>query len=457
MKQKLVIVGAGSAMFTQGIVRDWLGRKQRHEWELALVDPNLEILAATERLVRYAIERAGGSLQVSASPDIQSALAGATLVICTIGVGGRRAWEQDVLIPRKYGIFQSVGDSVMPGGISRALRMIPEVLTIAQHVEKVCPSARFINYANPMTAILRALHRFTGLDAIGLCSGLHETLRYLAGYAGVALEKVTARWAGINHLTWILDARADGVTLWPRFYDGLTVGNVVRPEVLGRMFWDEGWEPSPACREEAIFSWELFAEFGAFPAPMDRHVVEFFPERFRGGRYYGKTLGVDAFSFEGCIAYGDRIFQRTMELGKYLGSQPTPDPSLVDDFGGEPSQLLDIVEDMELDRRHWYSVNVPNRGSVTNLPDDAILELPAATMSSGFWVPRIGTIPASLAALLLRRLAAVEATVEAAMSGNRRLVAEAMVLDGGVSDYDVAVRLANEMVESHKEYLPQFC
>ena len=123
---------------------------------------------------------------------------------------------------------------------------------------------------------------------------------------------------------------------------------------------------------------------------------------------------------------------------------------------GEPSQLIEILENIEQDRRVWYSVNVPNHGSVTNLPDEAVLELPAVTTSEGFWVPRFGEMPTSLVALLLRRLAAVEATVEAATTGDRLLAVEAMILDGGVSDYDVAVRLTNELIEAQKQYLPQF-
>lgn len=456
MRQKLVIVGAGSAMFTQGIVRDWLQWKPAGSWELALVDNTPEILEATARLVRYAVEKAGGTLKVTASVDIRDALPNANIVICTIGVGGRRAWEQDVLIPRRYGIFQSVGDSVMPGGISRALRMIPQVLTIAHHVEELCPTARFFNYANPMTSIVRALNKHTRLKVTGLCLGVDETLRYLARYSGVPFESVTARWAGINHCTWIMDIRSNGASLWPTCHKLLAASQVLRPELLGRMFWDEGWQPSGACREDAAFSWELFAQFGAFPAPMDRHVVEFFPERFRDGQYYGKRLGEGAYSFESCIAHGDRIFHRTMELGKSLGSQTADIRGLMGTLEGEPSQLIEILASMEQDRRVWYSVNVPNHGSVTNLPDEAVLELPAVTTSEGFWIPRIGEMPTSLIALLLRRLAAVEATVEAATSGDRLIAVEAIILDGGVSDYDVAVRLTNELIEAQKQYLPQF-
>ena len=159
MNHKLVIIGAGSAMFTQGIILDWLRRKPEGDWEIALVDIDTGILDATAKMARRLAVSGEKPLKISASTNRRDVLEGATAVVCTIGVGGRRGWEQDVFIPRKYGIFQPVGDSVMPGGISRAMRMIPAVLDIASDIERLCPQAQFINYANPMTAIVRALRR----------------------------------------------------------------------------------------------------------------------------------------------------------------------------------------------------------------------------------------------------------------------------------------------------------
>jgi hypothetical protein len=197
---KLVIIGAGSAMFTQGIILDWLRRKPEGEWEISLVDIDAEILNATEKMVRRYALSADKPLKLSAYTDRRDALPGATVVVCTIGVGGRRAWEQDVFIPRKYGIFQPVGDSVMPGGISRAMRMIPAVLEIAKDVERLCPKARFINYANPMTAIVRAVRRKTSVPMVGLCIGVDENPDddVRPSLAGLFKGKVGDGWWGIR-------------------------------------------------------------------------------------------------------------------------------------------------------------------------------------------------------------------------------------------------------------------
>ena len=136
---------------------------------------------------------------MQASTERRDVLPGADVVVTTIAVGGRRAWEADVLIPRKYGVFQPVGDTAMPGGISRAMRMIPAMVAIARDVQALCPNALFFNYANPMTANCLAIRRATGAEVIGLCHGTFGTERYLARFAGVPAERVTTLGVGLNH------------------------------------------------------------------------------------------------------------------------------------------------------------------------------------------------------------------------------------------------------------------
>ena len=454
MRNKLVIIGAGSACFTRGIILDWLHWKPSDEWEICLVDIDEVILEATEKMARYYAQSAEKPLKVSASTDRRAALEGATVVVCTIAVGGRRAREQDVFIPRKYGIFQPVGDSVMPGGISRAMRMIPAVVDIAMDVHRLCPKAQFINYANPMTAVVRAVRRETPVPVIGLCIGVDESLRLLARLAEVPYDQISAKWAGVNHLTWILDIRNSGESLWPVLQGKIAEyrHRGVNPQLVGRLGWTGGAPPEKNY-EDVLFSWQLYEEFGAFPAPLDRHVVEFFPERFPGGSYYGHTLGVDAYSLERTIAFGDEIYKSTLEVGKGDGSLP---PEQLATTAGEHMQLMDILNSIQHDRRRWYSVNLPNGSAVSNLPKDAILELPAAAGADGFMPMPIGELSPPITAVLLRRLATVEVTVEAAVTGSRKLMTEALVLDGSVPDYSTAERLAEDLLRVHAPYLPQF-
>jgi alpha-galactosidase len=450
-KQKMILIGAGSAMFTQGIIIDWIHRRPEGEWEIALVDINPVILEAMEKLVRRYMLNAKNPAKITATVDRREVLSGATIVICTIGVGSRRAWEQDVFVPRKFGIFQPVGDSVMPGGISRAMRMIPPMLDIARDCDRLCPEARFINYSNPMPMIVRALWKKTGVCPLGLCMGTEETVRFLARFAGVPPASVSARWVGLNHLTWITDFRVEGKDGWPLVRAKLAER---RRNGIDRTSW-----ASPFGQEKKTqmlthpFSWELFEEFGAFPAPMDRHVTEYFAERFPGGKYYGSTLGVDAYSFEGTIAAGDRIYDETINLAK--GTGPV-DSKRLESTEGEHMQTMDILSNFYYDRRQEYAVNVPNNGAVSNLPADSILEIPAITTQEGMAPLPIGEIPANLTAVLLRRIGAVEAAVEAAVTGSRKLMTQALILDGGVADYATADKLTEALIKAQAEHLPQF-
>jgi alpha-galactosidase len=450
-RHKLVLIGAGSAVFTQGIIIDWLQRRPEGEWEIALVDINPVILEATEKMVRRYMFSSGSPAKITATTDRREVLAGATVVTCTIGVGGRRAWEQDVFIPRKYGIYQPVGDSVMPGGISRAMRMIPPMVEIARDAARLCPQAIFINYSNPLTAIIRAIRRKTTVPAVGLCIGTHDTLLYLAELAGVPFETVTAAWAGVNHLTWVYDLRSEGKDLWPTIRE--KVSRQRRKGIDQESLAHPSGRPQNPEYLAYPFSWELFDIFGAFPAPKDRHVTEYFPERFPRGRYYGRTLGVDVFSFEDTIERGDKIYEETISLAK--GEGPI-EPKLLRRTRGEHIQMWEILDSIRRDKRRWYSVNVPNGGAVSNLPKDAVLELPGIATAPGILTPALGELPPPIASVTMRRLAAIEATVEAALTGSRKLMTEAMILDGGVPDYSTAAKLTEELLKAQAEHLPEF-
>jgi alpha-galactosidase len=228
--KKIVLIGAGSAMFTQGLVADLLyaaagtGCLSGFEWELCLVDIDEEALDMVRLLAERMIQCYTDDLPVrlSWSTDRKKLLRDADVVVSTIGVGKRRAWEDDVFIPRRYGIYQPVGDTVMPGGISRAMRMIPATIDIARDIAQLCPKAIFVNYANPMTANCWATYKETGVRMVGLCHGVNHIEGYLADQAGVLAGAAGAtRTAGraarlahargaVAHRTGILAGRAAG-------------------------------------------------------------------------------------------------------------------------------------------------------------------------------------------------------------------------------------------------------
>ena len=454
-RRKIVLVGAGSAMFTRGLVADLILSPDLGPWELGLVDIDPEALATAEGLSRRMIDARGAEIALQGSTDRREVFPDADLVVSTVGVGGRRGWEADVFIPRKYGVYQPVGDSVMAGGISRAMRMIPALVEIARDVGEICPDARFVNYSNPMTANCWAIRKATGLPVVGLCHGTFHVERQLAQFIGAPPEEVTSLFVGLNHLTFLFDLRWGGRDAWPLIRARLAEerGEPFDAAALGTLFPERG-APSKAFRaKDNPFSWAFFETCDAYPAVNDRHVVEFFPERFPEGRYYGKTLGVDTFSFEDVIAHGDQIYE---EMRAQAAGEVPLDEGVFERSAGEHEQLLDILRSIERDERRVFSANLPNRGAVSNLPDDAILELPAAATATGLRPLQILDFPGRLAAIVARKLAATRLTVEAALSGDRGLFVEALLADGSVVDPGVARRMAEELLEAHRADLPNF-
>jgi len=456
MIKKIVLIGAGSAMFTQGLVADLILSPDLGPWELGLVDIDPSVLETAEGLSRRMVEAREAEIAISASTDRRDVLPGADVVVTTIGVGGRRAWEADVFVPRKYGVFQPVGDSVMPGGISRAMRMIPALVDIAWDVKALCTEAWFFNYSNPMTANCWAIRKATGVPVVGLCHGTFHVERQLAEFIGAPPKEVTSLFVGLNHLTFIFDLRWRGRDAWPLVRARLAQerGQPFDRESLGQLFPEIGAPAGGAFKAaDNPFSWSLFEAYTAYPAVNDRHVVEFFPERFPGGRYHGKRLGVDVFSVEDTIAWGDRIYADMQ--AQALGEKPLEE-RVFERAVGEHEQLLDILRSIEGDERRVLAANLPNQGTVPSLPAEAILELPAVATATGLRPLQIHDFPDRLAAIINRKLTATLLAVEAALAGDRRLFVEALLTDGAVTDPDTAHKLADELLAAHREYLPNF-
>lgn len=461
MKEKIALIGAGSAMFTRGLVADLVLRG--NPLDLALVDTDPEALEAAEKLSARMISARQAPIKLSAHVDRRKVLSGSTVVICTIGVGGRRAWERDVFIPRKYGIFQPVGDTAAPGGTSRALRMIPAMVDIARDVMDICPRALFFNYGNPMSATCRGIRKATNAPVVGLCHGVFDTARFLAWKLGAMEDDRTMprfgfSATGINHCTWYTDVTVDGKKELPRL---LEIGRKileksVEHDALGAKFAEGGTlKPGEKDPEEhSRFSWQLALLFGVFPGVGDRHVTEFFPHLTLGkGQYFGKTLGIDAYSFEECIAYGDRIYDE-------MKADAFSDRPLAEDyFGrmtGEHEQVVEIIDSIRADNGKVYSANMSNTGQVPNLMADGVIECPVRATSAGLVpVPR-APLPAPVAGIMNARFAWAEAVVESALEGSRDKFVQALLLDGAVDSLGTAGKLADELLAAQSAYLPQF-
>ena len=442
MDERIVLIGAGSAVFTAGLIADLIRLGQRAD--VALVDPNPGALNVAIHLAQKMIAASGAPLTLRAALDRRDVLPGATAVICTVGVGGRRAWEQDVFVPRRYGIYAPVGDTVGPGGSSRALRMIPAMVDIARDVLDLAPDALFFNYGNPMAPVCRAMRKATGAPVVGLCHGVMETARYLARSLDVDVADLRYMAAGINHLTWFTQVAVGEEDAMPRLRAIAVERAAEAPAALPA--GDSPYE-SP---EDNPFTWRLMHWFGAFPAVLDRHVTEFFPQFFRDGSFWHKRLGVDAFSFEGTIADGDETFAEMSAVA--LSDDPLPAEYLAQ-FGGEHEQVMDIIRAVRTDSGLVVSANLPNAGQAPSLPQDVIVEGPARVDRHGVTALPQPILPAAITGTLATRYQWVETIVEAALERSREKFVQALVLDGAVSSIDQAAALADDLLAAQARYL----
>lgn len=451
MSEKIVLIGAGSAMFTRGLVSDLI--RTGAPAELALVDIDPQALEIARRLCEKMIAAKNARIQLRAALNRKDVLPGATVVLTTIGVGKRRAWEQDVFVPRKHGIYMPVGDTVGPGGTSRALRMVPAMVAIARDVLDLCPHALFFNYANPMAIICRAVRKATGAPVVGLCHGTHDTAHYIAEHLGAQRSELVYTAVGINHMTWFTDVRIGTEDAMPRMQqiaDGILarLAEATAAFKTGRPMPNQGGAFGSSL--DFPFSWQCLKWFGAFPAPLDRHVCEFFPQFFRSGSYYGKTLGVDEFSFEGTIAAGDRIYAE-MERDAFAAGPLSAD--YFEQLGGEHEQVIEIIQAIRANQKKIYAANLPNTGQVSNLPLGAVIEAPAVTDARGLHPLQVPPLSTAVAGTLATRFQWVEATVEAALEKSRDKFIQALILDGAVSSPDMAAALADDLLEAQREYL----
>ncbi len=451
---KLVLIGAGSTVFTQRLVADLILSGEFHRWELALVDIDPITIKAVDALVRKMLCYKNAEFPIVSTTDRREVLRGARFRRHhhrrrgPARLGDRhpnpaQAWD----LPAGRRLRNA-------GGISRAMRMIPQMVAIAEDIDELCPDAHFFNYGNPMTAICRAIRLKTGVPVVGLCHGVTYVEGLLARFLGCDASSISSSGVGLNHMTFLTDIRVNGEDAKPLIRAKIDQQRpLAEKEIREKTEWPNGVSGRAIRYSDDPLSWSIFDRYGVFPVAMDRHVSEFFPERFPGGRYFGRTLGVDAFSIDGRIALGDTWFDEMLAVAR--SADPLP-PSYFDNVPGESEQLVAIIYSILEDRRKVFSANLPAGGTVPDMPRDAVLELPATAGGSGFAALQSQALPPALAAKVLSKIAAVEVTVQAALTGSFELFVEALLTDGSVTEPAKAVSLARDLLEAHKVHLPQF-
>ncbi len=440
-ERTIVLVGAGSTVFTPGLLTDLASSRTFDGWAVHLVDIDADAAETMARVGRRIAAERGSTLRIEAYTDRREALPAASFVVTTIAVGGATGWLHDIEVPARHGITQTVGDSVGPGGVLRALRHIPELVAIARDVAELAPDAWLVNYSNPLTANVRAITSQTPLRAIGLCHGTMHTRAALAAEMGLPAGQVHAVFAGLNHLCWLLDIRHGTRDLYPR----------LRELVAERAV---GFDAPPTGREgtHQAVSADLFRTFGLYPAPGDRHVAEFFGWYLRGtdGNHlpWGLQTGRDM-----TIRY---IGEKT-DLWDRLHAQADGTEALPGTSDQEAERLVAIIEALVSgDDIVEPAVNLPNGGKIPNLLPEAVVEVPAVVGAGRITGVAVGPLPAAIASVLTARAGQQELTVRAALTGDRQLALQALALDPLVPDPATAAAVLDDAVRAHGPLLDRF-
>lgn len=454
---RITIVGGGSTHWTPRLLVDFANSEALKEAAVTLMDVDPASLPVMVDVAEHIAKIRGAGPSVRATTDLTEALEGADVVIVALSVGGFASMRHDIEIPARYGVRQPVGDSVGPGGIARALRSVPVAAEVGRAVGRHCPEALLINVSNPLTALCRAVGRTSDVTVVGLCNelvGLKFSMSLLFDAPMNAVDPVSA---GVNHLPLVTELRIgeeDGFTLLRSLLanpDERGGEPIWMPPVDG-MHWEKVSPGDTWTKADVVFNnrlkFELFRRFGVLPGASDTHVAEFFPGFVTAASDFGREWGVHH--------YGLRGHQRDKEaddreVADLLGGQEiTPWPS------GE--LVADLVEGVATGTERALPMNLPNRGQVENLPADVVVECIGVTSASGVRARDSARVDSVLGEHLRRVVSSQELTVDAALTGDRTRVLEAMLADpvAGILPYERVVAMTDELLEATTPWLPQF-
>ena len=449
MSTQVTIVGGGSYQWGPELMADLLGTPALAGMHLVLHDIDAEPLPKMEALAHKLADALGAKATVATTTDQKAALAGADFVIVCISTGGFRSMAVDLDVPATHGIRQSVGDSVGPGGINRSLRNIPVLVGIGRTMEEVCPDAWLFNITNPLTTLTRAVCRETTVKAVGLC---HEVGNFTMDLA-IALRKpweaVRPSVTGVNHFPVLTALDIDG-------QDGFEVLRDLVDEVGGLA----ALTPHPGQEEAEKFSkldfarrhalkLNLLERWGSFPAAGDRHIAEFVPFALTPQSGWGAAYNIDLTPIsrreknaDDDRANVDAWLAGTKELQTWQSGE-LPSPMIEAMLTGVPFEA---------------PVNIPNAGQAPDLPDDVVVESICVIDGVGIRGRDVSPLPGPYAEIVRRQTATQELTVEAALTGDRSLAAQAFALDplAGRGDLAETDAMVAELLAGTAEWLPQF-
>lgn len=435
---RLCFIGAGSSIFAQNLLVDILQVPEFNDTQINLHDIDAQRLATSEKMARNLIAQLKIPARVTCHLDRAAALRDADYVVTMMQIGGYKPCTvTDFEIPKKYGLRQTIADTLGIGGIMRALRTIPVILDLARAMERHCPQAWLLNYVNPMAMLQMALaRRFPQLKTIGLCHSVRYTIRELAQDLGLDHEEIAFTCAGINHLAFFLtlEQKRDGATrsLYPQ---------------LRRLAKEGQFPPTNRVR------YEMLQRLGYFVTESSEHFAEYVPWFIKSAQ----PQLINAFHIP-LDEYMRRCEQQSQDWEKMRAALEAPDYRF--EIKRSVEYAADILAGLELDRAVTIHGNVPNtEGLITNLPRTCCVEIACQVDKEGIQPQAFGTLPPHLAALMQTNINVQELTVEAALSGKREHIYHAAMLDPHTAaelNLDQIWRMTDDLLAAHSAWLPTF-
>ncbi|MGQ9523986.1 MAG: alpha-glucosidase/alpha-galactosidase [Armatimonadota bacterium] len=428
---KIVFLGAGSTVFAKNVLGDCLAVPSLADAHIGLVDIDPERLRDSEMMMHNLNRNLGGKATIEATLDRRSALKGADFVINAIQVGGYEpSTVIDFEVPKKYGLRQTIGDTLGIGGIFRGLRTIPVVLEFARDIEELCPNAWFLNYTNPMAMVTGAILKASAVKAVGLCHSVQGCAEWLCRMLDLPHDNLRWTIAGINHQGWLLEITRFGEDLYPE---------IKRRAQL------------PEYNYKDAVRFEIMKRFGYYVTESSEHTAEYVPyfiksrypeliERFHipldeyPRRCVAQIEGW-ARMREDLVNNRDLTHSRTGEYGSYI--------------------IESIVEDKPLK----IGGNVLNKNLITNLPYDCCVEVPCLVDGNGVQPCYVGALPPQCAALTRTNVNVQELTIEAALTRKREHIYHAALLDPHTAaelSIDDIISLCDDLIEAHGDMLPKY-
>ena len=456
MAPRIVVIGGGSVQWVPKLLRDFANTPALHGAEVVIEDIDAASVPRMVGLVEHIARVRGIPLSATGTTDQRAALAGADFVVVAISTGGFASMRHDLEIPARHGIHQTIGDTVGPGGVFRALRNIPVLIGVARDMEELCPEAWMLNVTNPMTTLCRAVTGQTSIRAVGLCHEITITHLLLSLLLDVSYFDVDMTVVGVNHFPVITDLRLAGADGFARLRSLLEGDGAALDEPLAWELPDgvlhgqplgDRWTKRDIVARSRI-KLDLFTRFGVLPGAGDRHLAEFFAGYLTDESAWGADWGVQLVPIE--VHERSQVEHRA-EFDRALAADavdPWPSGELV----------APLIDSLITGTERSLPLNIPNDGSVSDLPDRVAVETICRVDAGGVRGRETAELPPFLAEHLRRISASQEFTVRAALSGRRGEVLDALQTDplAGRMDARRLELLTDELLAATRPWLPQF-